>query len=337
MSVQINNLPSHDENATGKEVSGMSHFLPRNQDHAAVFEIESKASLIPDDESVLELDADVEYNYVDGDDDDDDDDDDNEDEDLIVKGMVEAAFSGRMTNDELKRILQRDDDDNDGPIRKKGRFTTGDDNIEQRRQSIPKSVSSDSLQNTNTNSSSRSNRSRYGHPSKFLRHLLESVSKEYQLFSASDVKDFFVQLTEENIVGYDSELVTALYTNDVTKLRTMLDAGHTMQCGNKFGETIIHTACRRGLYDVLQFLIADAGVSIQVVCDSGRTPLHDACWTTKPNWNIINLLLNNCPDLLYITDNRGYTPLDYIPKQLWNDWCDFLDRRGVNGLQRQTL
>ena len=64
--------------------------------------------------------------------------------------------------------------------------------------------------------------------------------------------------------------------------------------------------------------------SVQVTDDFGRTPLHDACWTSEPNFDSIRLLLDQDPWLLCIMDCRGSTPLGYVRKAHWAVWIGFL-------------
>jgi ankyrin repeat protein len=59
--------------------------------------------------------------------------------------------------------------------------------------------------------------------------------------------------------------------------------------------------------------------------DYGRTPLHDAAWTDQPNFEIVQQLLENSPDLLLVKDKRGYSPLAYVPSQQRAEWCRFLE------------
>lgn len=71
--------------------------------------------------------------------------------------------------------------------------------------------------------------------------------------------------------------------------------------------------------------------------DLGRNPIHDACWTHKPNFELIKLLVVACPDLLYIADNRGFTPLDYVGKGCWREWRRFLNDHQDVILPREML
>lgn len=129
-----------------------------------------------------------------------------------------------------------------------------------------------------------------------------------------------------NMEGYTAELTTSIRENDVQTVRRLKEKGQNLQCSNKFGESVVHTAARRGSYDVLEYFIQEAEVSIQVCCDSGRNPLHDSCWTGQPQFDCVRLLLENCPELLLFTDKRGFTPLEYVPKDTYHLWSGFLKR-----------
>mmetsp|Transcript_7706 Transcript_7706/g.11710 ORF Transcript_7706/g.11710 Transcript_7706/m.11710 type:complete len:177 (-) Transcript_7706:60-590(-) len=83
--------------------------------------------------------------------------------------------------------------------------------------------------------------------------------------------------------------------------------------------------CRRGDHDLLK-LFMKYGCSLQVCDDFGRTPLHDACWTSKPNFEIIDLILTKDRRLMNIVDCRGSSPLSYVKREHWNDWIQFFER-----------
>lgn len=67
----------------------------------------------------------------------------------------------------------------------------------------------------------------------------------------------------------------------------------------------------------------DRGCSVQICDDFGRTPLHDACWTSEPNFKIVELLLDTDVRLLHVVDCRGATPLAYIKRENWHKWKEF--------------
>ena len=139
--------------------------------------------------------------------------------------------------------------------------------------------------------------------------------------SAFDMPDdFFVKNSEANY----QEIVDAIRSNDVDALRKLHSNGTNLQCANKFGESLIHLACRRSHRDVVSFLIDEAGVSLRVRDDFGRTPFHDACWRGELDLELIDMLLEKEPKLLMLSDKRGHSPLDYTRRGHWAELIPFL-------------
>lgn len=135
--------------------------------------------------------------------------------------------------------------------------------------------------------------------------------------------DFFVKVT----AMYDQDIVNAIRSNDVENLRKLSESGVDLQCGNRFGETLIHLACRRSHIDLVSYLVDDASVSLHVRDDFGRTPMHDACWRAEPNLELLDMLLDRAPELLMLKDKRGHTPLDYARREHWAVLVPFLVQR----------
>jgi hypothetical protein len=162
-------------------------------------------------------------------------------------------------------------------------------------------------------------------PNEMFAKILESRGMKAKSISAMELNGFFLQMKEENVSGYTMQKAAAVRTEDIGSLRAMLQCGQTLQVCNQFGESVVHSACRRGSTRVLEFLVQEAQVSVRVVDDYGRTPMHDACWTARANLEIVKIILCACPDLLLIADTRGFTPLQYIRKDLWNEWCQFIE------------
>eukprot|EP00574_Skeletonema_japonicum_P010355 CAMPEP_0201736594 /NCGR_PEP_ID=MMETSP0593-20130828/40178_1 /ASSEMBLY_ACC=CAM_ASM_000672 /TAXON_ID=267983 /ORGANISM="Skeletonema japonicum, Strain CCMP2506" /LENGTH=315 /DNA_ID=CAMNT_0048230391 /DNA_START=91 /DNA_END=1038 /DNA_ORIENTATION=- len=129
--------------------------------------------------------------------------------------------------------------------------------------------------------------------------------------------------TKHQTSSYGISLTRAIRSSNKPQVKSLLSTGLNPNACNKFGESIIHAVCRRGDHDMLRILL-DAGSSVQVSDDFGRTPLHDACWTATPNFETISLLLEKDPWLLSITDCRGSTPLGYVRKAHWAVWNGFL-------------
>ncbi len=126
-----------------------------------------------------------------------------------------------------------------------------------------------------------------------------------------------------NSDGYTMELTTAVRQHDLEKIKEIEAKGQNLQCTNKFGESVVHTAARRGAFDILSFFL-EHGVSLRVCCEQGRNPLHDACWTGRPNFEVVKLLLEYEVNFLLAADKRGLIPLEYIPNAGWEEWEQFL-------------
>ncbi|KAL7531000.1 hypothetical protein ACHAXR_003794 [Thalassiosira sp. AJA248-18] len=134
---------------------------------------------------------------------------------------------------------------------------------------------------------------------------------------------FFHKITDM----YDQEVVNAIRSNDVESLRKLHANGINLQCGNRFGETLIHLACRRSQLNLVSFLVKEVGVTLRVRDDFGRTPMHDACWRAEPNLELLDMLLDLAPELLMLSDKRGHTPLDYARREHWDVLKPFLLER----------
>lgn len=174
-------------------------------------------------------------------------------------------------------------------------------------------------------------------PDSVLKSMIAEKGFDYKTFEALNLKDFFVEVTEDVIKAYEMDVIKAVRENDIETLRDFNQAGRKLQCANKFGDSIVHTACRRGSLEIVQFLLKEAKLSCKVCCDYGRTSLHDACWTSSPNFKVIDELLDACPDLLYTKDKRGFTPLDYARPGQYDDWCKYLSERGADRLLPKEL
>jgi hypothetical protein len=123
------------------------------------------------------------------------------------------------------------------------------------------------------------------------------------------------------------------------------------RCCNKFGESLMHLACRRGRTDMVRFLLEeDLSLSVDKQCsnenneniiiegkrerarhillsihdDYNKTPFHDACWTPTPNFELVLLLLKYVPEQILIQDIRGNTPFDYVRRNDYPLWLKFI-------------
>ena len=127
------------------------------------------------------------------------------------------------------------------------------------------------------------------------------------------------------IASHGVKVIEAVRKSDLYTIRTFLNNGLSPNPCNKFGESIIHMICRRGDYELLK-LFMEFGCNLQICDDFGRTPLHDACWTSVPNFDIIELILEYDRRLMNILDCRGSSPLNYVKRDHWSLWIAFFDR-----------
>jgi ankyrin repeat protein len=105
-----------------------------------------------------------------------------------------------------------------------------------------------------------------------------------------------------------------------------MDAGISPNPCNNFGESLVHMVCRRGDHKLLRVLL-EAGCSLQVTDDYGRTPLHDACWRADPSFELVQLILDSDKHLLNLLDCRGAAPLSYVKPKNFAVWIKFLETK----------
>ena len=165
------------------------------------------------------------------------------------------------------------------------------------------------------------------HPHDFLIKILATKGVKVSDCSFESLVNFFHDPSEEEVENYKLDILNAVRGNDLATLREFCSQGRSLKCSNRFGESILHLACRKQLIDIVDFLVNEAGIPVKVCDDFGRTPLHDACWTHKPDFKLVDLILSKCPDLLYIRDKRGHTPLYYARKDHWCIWIEHLQQQ----------
>jgi hypothetical protein len=105
-----------------------------------------------------------------------------------------------------------------------------------------------------------------------------------------------------------------------------LEVGLSPNAANEHGESVVHMTCRLGHTDCLKVLI-EHGCSLQVADDTGRTPLHEACWSPGTNFEVVDILLEQDRRLLCIKDCRGALPLSFLKEDQWTGWTKFLMSR----------
>eukprot|EP00591_Stephanopyxis_turris_P008927 CAMPEP_0195527662 /NCGR_PEP_ID=MMETSP0794_2-20130614/29509_1 /TAXON_ID=515487 /ORGANISM="Stephanopyxis turris, Strain CCMP 815" /LENGTH=453 /DNA_ID=CAMNT_0040658631 /DNA_START=312 /DNA_END=1673 /DNA_ORIENTATION=+ len=136
---------------------------------------------------------------------------------------------------------------------------------------------------------------------------------------------YYCKPTPHQKASYGTKTLEVVRQNDYKVLDQLLQCGLNSNPCNAFGESLIHMVCRRGKYEALKVLV-DHGCILQISDDFGRTPLHDACWTTTPCFKIVEKLLDTDVRLLNIVDCRGSTPLAYVTKgENYRKWIEFFE------------
>jgi hypothetical protein len=183
-----------------------------------------------------------------------------------------------------------------------------------------------------------------GTPTTFLCDLFEAMHGIRLHVKKSSELDagFFLPATDEQIAAYTTEIVNFVRENNVEKLRILhQEDSSKVHCTNQFGESLLHRACRLGFQETTAFLLQHADVTVRIVDDCGRNPLHDTCWNPTPQLKICGWLMERDPSLFLIADKRGFSPFDYARSHHWLTWKEFLyeNRRNLDQLieNRETL
>ena len=164
-------------------------------------------------------------------------------------------------------------------------------------------------------------------PQKKLETILEQKGIRSKVRSYDSLPGFFEETKQEEIDSYGHDALQAVREADIEKLRNFHKEGRPLKCSNRFGESLLHLACRKALVKVVDFLLNEIEVPVRVKDDMGRSPLHDAFWTCEPNFELVDILLEKCPDLLLVSDKRGHTPLHYARQNHWKKWNEYLNER----------
>jgi len=138
-----------------------------------------------------------------------------------------------------------------------------------------------------------------------------------------------------------NELLKALRSSNVDQLRSLMlcqDAKNNnnsrsisllllqdVKACNQFGENLLHLACRMGISrEAVTLLFDDCQVPLNVRDKWGRTPLHNSCMSTVPNFHNIEFVILKAPRMLLFEDDNGKIPFELIPQQCFERWTQFL-------------
>lgn len=157
-------------------------------------------------------------------------------------------------------------------------------------------------------------------PSLYVKALFMKNCDHVQLPLRPNPREFVVPEDTYNV-----DVSQAVRTCDLKKMRALHEEGTSFDACNRFGESLIHMACRRGDVRIVKFLIEEARVRVDVRDDFGRTICHDACWTSKPNVDVMNVLMQVVPPEFWVTEDlRGHTPFDYARRDHWGHWLKYV-------------
>ena len=154
-------------------------------------------------------------------------------------------------------------------------------------------------------------------------------------------EDYFKPITDEQHAAYTMEVLTPARDNNVEALKELVNqkGRQVVDCVNRFGESLLNLACRRGFTETAEYLLSqDIGLDVRSKDDFGRTALHDAMWFPKPQLEVCGWLIEREPSLLLVSDKRGNTPFQYARSEDYATWRQFLldNRNLLQGLTEPT-
>lgn len=165
------------------------------------------------------------------------------------------------------------------------------------------------------------------HPEDFLHEILRERGYSTEMVSGKG-SEFHRPPAPDQVAAYDKAILRAVLDEDEATLEGMRATGRRMDACNRFGDSVLHMACRRGRVGTLRYLLRVCGPTGLVLSDDfGRTVMHDACWTPTPRFDIASELLDVDTRLLRVVDKRGSSPLQYVPRDQWPQWCAYFESR----------
>lgn len=177
-------------------------------------------------------------------------------------------------------------------------------------------------------------------PDEFMMKLVKvTCNLELEAKKARSLEGFFCSVSDEQMAAYTMKVVAAVRSNDLESLKALHSDGQILNCFNRFGESLLTMACRRGFEDIVEYLLNQSDIDIRISDDSGRTVLHDACWHPSPQLNICRWILEREPALFFILDNRGCSAFHYARPEHWGIWRQFLfdNRESLSSLKREEI
>lgn len=163
-------------------------------------------------------------------------------------------------------------------------------------------------------------------PSDYVKSAFKANGCDIEAVKTSSLESF-KKPTEEMLNTYTSELLAMVRKNMIKELRELHGNNALVNSCNQYGESLLHLSCRRSYTELTNFLVKEVNADLNIRDDYFRTPLHDACWTPTPNFELVDMLIREAPEHLVLEDVRGFTPFDYVRKDHWKQWLRFLWER----------
>jgi hypothetical protein len=168
-------------------------------------------------------------------------------------------------------------------------------------------------------------------PSDYAKSVFKSNGHNVKRIQTSYEKNRLQTPTLKMVQSYLPRILNIVRCGDLKGLEQAYNDGVTIQCCNRFGESLLHLACRRSHTNIVRFLLEHSQKELPNMLhlrdDYQRTPLHDACWTAEPNFELVDLLLRYAPEQIVMEDVRGNTPFDYVRPADYGMWLKFIWER----------
>ena len=113
--------------------------------------------------------------------------------------------------------------------------------------------------------------------------ILRSFGYTFSPPKAANLKHYFMGVTNDRIGGYSTDVITAVRKGNTQSVKQMYqNTGFNLLCCNRFGESMLHTACRYARVDFIEWMIQEGNISLRICDDFGRNPMHDGEFPIEP-------------------------------------------------------
>lgn len=162
-------------------------------------------------------------------------------------------------------------------------------------------------------------------PQAYLDAMIEARGYSTTRYSALNTA-YYNKPTVLQQASYHPHLIALATSGNIKQLRKMMESGISLNPCNSHRESFVHLLCRKGLHECLRILV-ELGSDLRVSDHYGRTPLHAACWTARPCFKVVDLIVRADRRLFYMRDCRGSLPLGYVRAENWAAWLEYLQSR----------